>query len=158
HSPLYQEMHALLDNCRGVTGKLQVTYLSPELEEERFSALVKRFPALGGGRGVLIAYGEGGANREPPSAFIAQNNLYSISPGKDQNRPKQVYKFQGEEALMRELSQLIGGKEKPVIYFTQGNGELSLNNPDPTVGMSQLKTRLERDNFEVKAFRLGKPG
>jgi len=39
---------------------------------------------------------------------------------------KPGFKFKGEDALMTEINYLAEGQKKPVVYFTQGNGELDL--------------------------------
>src|SRR5207247_1656535 len=49
NTPAYQETRRLLDNCRGVTNKLQVTYLSPELQEQAIEKLKDKYPVLGTG-------------------------------------------------------------------------------------------------------------
>lgn len=64
--------------------------------------------------------------------------------------------FQGESQLMTALKFLEEGKEKPVIYFTQGNGEMDINDANsgdaPDVGAGVLKQRLEGDNYVVKGL------
>jgi hypothetical protein len=58
---------------------------------------------------------------------------------------------------MNELNMLIEGKEKPVVYFTQGNGELDLENTNPNApvgeGLGLLKRRLEESNYRVKGLQ-----
>jgi hypothetical protein len=48
---------------------------------------------------------------------------------------------------------------RPTIYFTQGNGELDLDNSFDTqrddVGLGRLRDRLGRANYEVKELKLG---
>src|SRR5206468_3247652 len=65
--------------------------------------------------------------------------------------------FKGESELMSTLSFLAEGKQKPVIYFTQGNGELGLEDTssnDINKGLATIKRQLEADNYTVKGLQL----
>jgi hypothetical protein len=69
-------------------------------------------------------------------------------------------KFKGEDVLMTALNSLSEGKNKPVIYFTQGHGELDITSMDDArmeQGAGVLKSRLEKRNYEVKSLSF-KPG
>src|SRR5262249_13575439 len=119
-SDLYRPTRALLDNCQAVTDKMQIEFLSPDLDQERTRKLAEDYKIGEQREGILIVYGT------PPdvdSRFIKAEDLVERPDfmSRSQNRA-----FRGETALMTELDFLSQGKEKLVIYFTQGNGELDI--------------------------------
>jgi hypothetical protein len=138
------EMDTLLSNCRRINDRIQLEYLSPDLDPERIAELGKRY-SFTAREGVLVVYGsEGSENHQ----FISAEDLYSL----DQGRSKDL-KFKGEDALMSALNSLAEGKAKPVIYFTQGHGELDINDTTGTrldQGAGLLRGRLEKRNYDVK--------
>lgn len=150
---LYRRVQALLDNCRGVNDKLEVTYYSPDLERDKVKDLARDYQFTGERGGLLVVYGT------PPNAehqFINQEALSGASESSlGQNREIRVFK--GESELMAALSFLENGKQKPVLYFTQGDGELDLSDFSGTaigVGAGQLKQKLEQENFTVRGLQL----
>jgi hypothetical protein len=153
-SPLQQEMQTLLTNCREVNDKIEVKYLSPDLDEDQVRELEKKY-SFTGREGALVIYG---APPEENHRFITVDDLYSFDA---MGGPREL-KFKGEDAIMTALSALSEGKSKPVTYFTQGHGELDLNDSDDTrfdVGAGALKSRLEKRNYEIKplTFNPAKP-
>jgi hypothetical protein len=67
--------------------------------------------------------------------------------------------FSGESALISKLTQLSEGRLRPIVYFTQGAGELELKDTsrDPDRGLAMLSERLEKANYQVKELRLDDP-
>jgi hypothetical protein len=145
-----RRVEGLLDNCRAVTNMLQVEYLSPELDREKISRLAEKYK-LTDPLGLLVVYGN-----EPNTEhqFIQGNSLYSGSSPFGQSRENRLFK--GESELMTALSYLSQGKQKPIVYFTQGNGELDLadsSSRDIDQGAGAIKQRLEQDNVTVKGLQ-----
>lgn len=145
-----RRVQALLENCQAVNPKVQLEYLSPDLNRETVRSLGEKY-RIGAREGLLVVYGS------PPQEehqFINDDALYntrvSMSPGSGDNRF-----FKGESELMTTLSFLSEGKQKPAIYFTQGNGELELNDMSQrvNVGLAALKRQLEADNYTVKGLQ-----
>jgi ABC-type uncharacterized transport system len=146
---LQQEMQTLLSNCREANDKIEVKYLSPDLDEDQVRELEKKY-SFTGREGALVIYG---TPPEENHRFIPMDDLYSFD-----NMGSRELKFKGEDAIMTALSALSEGKSKPVVYFTQGHGELDLNNSDPSrldEGAGALKSRLEKRNYDVKPLELG---
>jgi hypothetical protein len=149
--PLQQEMQTLLTNCREANEKIEVKYLSPDLDEDQVRELEKKY-SFTGREGALVVYG---TPPEENHRFIPRDDLFSFDAMG--GGPREL-KFKGEDAIMTALSALSEGKSKPVTYFTQGHGELDLNNSDPSrfdEGAGGLKTRLEKRSYEVKPLELG---
>lgn len=142
---LYFMMRGFLDNCRSINPKIEVEYLSPNNDAERVRSLDKEYK-FNEPSGVLLLYGD-------DHRFIKPADLTG-SP--DFSEPDKATRFKGEGALMAELSFLLEGKEKPVIYFTQGSGELELadaRSEQPDRGLGMLKQRLEGSNYTVKGLQ-----
>src|SRR5207253_4642018 len=70
------------------------------------------------------------------------------------------FSFKGEDELMKKLRLLTEGKSRATVYFAQGDGELDLNDSNaaaPDRGLSVLKERLERANYQIKEILLTSP-
>jgi hypothetical protein len=146
----FTELENLLDNAFVVTDKLQVRHLFRDQDLIALDELVRKYKLVDD-VGVLVEYGEE-PNRD--FQFIRMQDIFEQGFD-DENRP--TMKFKGEDALMTALTYLQEGKKKPVVYFTQGNGELSI---DPATKESDryranaLRDRLQKNNYEVKGLKL----
>jgi hypothetical protein len=152
-SALRYEIQTLLDNCRDINNKIQVEYLDPRPtgDIEQIQNLITKY-SFTARQGVLIVYG---TDKDAIHRFIAADDFYES----DFMRTREL-KFKGEDVLMTALNSLSEGKNKPVIYFTQGHGELDLTSMDDArmdQGAGVLKSRLEKRNYEVKSLNF-KPG
>jgi hypothetical protein len=149
----YRPVRALLDNCQSATEKVQVEMISPDLDVERARQLASEYN-VGERRGLLVVYGT------PPDVNTRFINYQELQEQPDFMSRNQARVFRGETALMTELSFLVEGKEKPVVYFTQGNGELDLNEmPGQAMmqldeGLGALKQSLQQNNYIVKGLQL----
>src|SRR5208283_1794644 len=149
----------LLANCREVNEKIAVetVALHSALGERRADELSKQYPGLAPGC-LLVVYGTDSKDGKPDYRVIKQEELGQLQqrsmmdPGAKTN-----IKFTGEDALMTELDFMTAGRKKPVVYFTQANRELDLNDRAPGkrgLGAGVLKDRLEKRNYEVKPLQL----
>src|SRR5581483_5385212 len=108
---------------------------------------------------VLVVYG-----KDPNTQwdFIKYDDIIS-SPGFNPRAPRasEKFVFKGENALMKSIVYLREGKARSVIYFTQGSGELDMNEQGGRGaeraggGMGQLVERLKKGNYEVKELKFG---
>ncbi len=158
----YNDVRNLLDNSQAYSSKLLVQYISPDLDSERYKAVVRKFPKVKisqgrdqVSRGLLLVYGSETEARRP-SSFISEEELggAKISPqGKVTG-----YEFNGEVLLTRELSFLSAAEQKPTIYFTQSNGEPDIDGMgENSRSMSLLKIVLEKENYNVKRLYFAPP-
>ncbi len=148
-----RRVQALLENCQAVNPKIEVEYLSPDLNRETVKRLAEKYN-VAGRDGLLVVHGTA---PQEEHQFINYEALYNtrISPMSQSGDSSRFFK--GESELMTTLSFLGEGKQKPVMYFTQGNGELDLNDmsaKELNAGMGLLKRRLEEDNYNVKGLVL----
>jgi hypothetical protein len=65
--------------------------------------------------------------------------------------------FEGEKKLYQEIAFLADSQNKPVIYFTQGHGEMdATNNPEalPERSVNRLRQYLEKNYLDVRTVHL----
>jgi hypothetical protein len=172
YSGVYLEVRDLLDNCRDITNRIEIEYLSPDLDQDRYRKLANTYPQLksqqGGrnaeafGRGLLIVYGAGADDAKLPHAFIPEKDL-----GEEDRDPKtgevRGVLFKGEGILMQQIQSLADKDTKPTIYFTQGQGELMVEDANSILdpqearlfkysGAGELKDKLRKSNCVVKGL------
>jgi hypothetical protein len=153
---LYGEVTTLLVNCREVNPRIEVEEKSPDLNDDWIEEMSKVVPSMGR-VGLLVAYGEEG---QQEYRFINAEDLFSADDRRRMRRDpdeKEGFRFKGEDALISELNSLTEEKQKPIVYFTQGNGELDLNNRDANrldEGIGLLGDKLKTRHYEVKPLTL----
>ena len=167
----------LMDNLQAYTRRLQVTYLSPDLDAERYRKLALKYPGIRAersvfhgdpeeettGRGILIVYGPD-VGGKTPHAFIPLRDLKEVRRDDQRDPTKVTILFKGEQVLMTQLRLLVNREQKPMVYFTQSNGELNLQDATPGLslemfqlgekrgGAGVLLERLKKDNYEVRGL------
>jgi hypothetical protein len=133
----------------------RVRFLSLTLNKDEISRLRKQYPQADLTEfGVLLTAGPD----EARSAFLRETDLARVEGG-GFGMPRRVT-FIGEGSLVREVLFLSDPAGKPVIYFTQRNGELEvIPGRDPTAPRAapgrtanQLRTVLERGYAEVRVW------
>jgi len=136
-------------------GKLNLKFVSPVTNKAELARLQEKYPRLSrDSLGVLITSGED----EKRNAFIGFQDLFDINP-----RTGAPQGFAGEGKIMKELRFLADNEQKPVIYFTQSNGELNISSTPgvESIGGSamQLKSFLEKAYLDVRplAFPIKNP-
>jgi len=107
----------------------------------------------------LVEYG---GDEKKDFQFLRKEDLFEQAFD-DERKP--ISRFKGEDALMTALNFLDEGKKQPVIYFTQGNEELSIDaggSENPATKATILRNLLDKSNYQVKGLRLvpveGSPG
>jgi hypothetical protein len=131
--------------------KFRVRSLSPQLDQAEVSRLAAKFPQFDKqDMGILLVAGED----ESRASFIRASELFTTD---FEGRTPTVV-FQGEARLVRELLFLSEGKTRPVVYFTQGHGELEIAprargaavQPAGVRTANQIRTALENNNVDVR--------
>lgn len=147
-------VRALLDNCRDITDKLDVQYLSPDLNRDKIKSLAEKYK-VSDREGVLVVYGT------PPNEeaqFINSQTLFTGSGPSFMQQNRDAPLFKGEAEIMTAISFLSEGRQKPIIYFTQETAdELKLSDSgarELNTGMGVLRRKLDGDNYTVKGLRL----
>jgi hypothetical protein len=127
-------------------GRLTVRFVSPVTNKQELQRLQEKYPRLGrDAYGLLLTAGEEGKR----NAFVPLNDLFEMDP-----RTGNPKAFSGESKAMKELQFLTHNEQRPVVYFTQGHGELSLGGgpAETTVGgsASMLKSFLDKNYLDVR--------
>jgi hypothetical protein len=151
----YDPVMTLLDNCRAVSDKVEVSVVPPG--SPRVEQLTHKYPDLLS-EGLVIVYG---SEDNAPHVIINSGEL-GTEPELDRSNAerKESYIFKGEDALITQLDFLESGKQKAVVYFTQGDGELDLDNRQTqgaNQGIGLFRDQLEKRNYQVKPLRFS-PG
>jgi hypothetical protein len=145
------EARTLLDNARAINDKIAVEYLSPESRPKEVMELMQRY-GITDPRGLLVLYG---TEPDVQHQFIKQSDIIKQDMG-SRTPGRARYQFTGEDALMTALNALEEGKTKTTIYFTQGHGELDINDTFSSKldeGAGALRERLQKSNYEIKGLR-----
>jgi hypothetical protein len=165
-TPDFIDVRTLLQNVQTFTNKVRVEYISPDLQVDRYEALLKKFPKLaqekraGGARGVLVVYGPEGTKTTPPNAFIPEASLSGTRAGPERGEnepPGFLREFKGESLLMTELRFLAKGGVRPAVYFTQGSREPDLADVSTRRGTGLLAKYLRDQRYEVRGLVWGAP-
>jgi hypothetical protein len=147
-----RDVDILLNNFRGLTDRLTVEYLSPDLDADRVKELAKEYK-ITSREGFLILVG---TKPNEENAYIDLDGIINTQGGMGGDRKREI--FQGEYHLIRQINFIVReNKVKPTLYFTQGHGEPGVNDfqAKAPVKLSSLKTILDDNNFEVKELPLG---
>ena len=123
YGSLYSDCRALLRACEEENKNFTSIHLSPATDDDEIKKVMKRVKVPEAKRdqlGMLITYGES----EEFFEHILARELLTVIPNQS-GRGGRIA-FQGENRLMTELNFLSGGAQRPVVYFTQSNGEPSI--------------------------------
>lgn len=156
YTALYTDCRAMLRSCEQENRNIKTIYLSPVTDDEEIRRVMRKAKIIDADDvkkeipfGLMVTFGD---SEDAPSSFIAAEDLVDAPQG----RPI----FQGEARLLTELNYLKGGGKKPVIYFTQSNGELFIGAgepPDKTRTARELVNYLTERKYIVKPLLLA-PG
>ncbi len=150
------EMRDLMENVRSVTDKVSAEYVMRDLNRQEMARL-KALYTPSDDHGLIVVYGSGD---NAPHTFIPERDVLpqaAIDPRT--GRPTRGdQSFKGEDRLMSAIATLQEGK-KPVVYFTQGNGELDVFGtvqglPPERQGRLLADGLAQKDNYEVKGLIL----
>ncbi|QDV34572.1 GldG family protein [Tautonia plasticadhaerens] len=132
--------------------RVTIEYLNAFGEPDRARDLADRVPglALTEGGGVLVSYGEGDEVRH---IIVRNADMFAAELPQDPGSGVVAEtSFLGEAALTTALIRLKQG-EQPIVAFTTGHGEPSIDAMDPRrPGLGQLRARLESVGMKVVAF------
>jgi hypothetical protein len=162
----------LTDKMRALSNKLNVKFVSPDVDPMEYGKLVTLFPQIqpdprtGGGRGILVVSGpmpDKIDDKMPLYAFIAERKLSDDDrTGAAQPGGKNKRFFKGESELYKELKFLLQDRQKNKVYVLQGDDEPNLADDRgglsrsynfrtgfKSVGIGIFADKLRKDNFEV---------
>jgi len=155
----FEDARRLLEKCQEVSnGKLTVRLFGATTTPAEIERLAKKYPDVElNGLGILLTTGPD----ENRHAFIRASELRST----EGRGPDSKEIFVGESRILKELAFLTENTSRPVVYFTQSNGELQITEPKegetlpPEKTARRLKEYLEKNFIDVKPleFKLEQP-
>ena len=136
---MYREVRAVLREFAYATrdnpaASIDIEFLNVYQQRRRAELLGVEEPNM-----VLFVAGE-------KRKAVFPNDLY-----KTEDRKPSL--FQGEKAFMAAILD-VSGRQRPVIYFLTGHGEMRLTDVSPLRGMSQFESALRVRNFEMRELEL----
>ncbi len=148
-SRLLPEVKELLTRYQAASPKVEVEYLDPQRNPARAEALVKE---AAGVRLNTIVFRSGERKKFVPEDKLAEFDFAGAGMG---GAPT-VKAFKGEEAFTSAIVAVTESKQ-PLIVFTTGHNEASLESGERGRGYAEVKQLLERDNMTVSTWdSLGK--
>jgi hypothetical protein len=138
------DIRQLLLACEDASGgKFRVRFLSDVADRSELSALQRKYPQLD-----LVLNQRAMAEDEQPGAVLLTTGegekRHAVIPAREFSTTEGRQRvFAGEARLFKELAFLADSQARPVVYFTQGSGELALD-PGPTVPAARAAGRLKK--------------
>jgi hypothetical protein len=145
---LDQETATLLDQARATNGLISWETVSRDLNPDKWRELEQTYKVPGGG--MLLVYGN------KPDEETEHIKLADLRTSRMRMDGSTDTTFQGEYALLSAVTSLYEGKSRPVVYFTQGNGELDFRGtPDRASSMGLFIEELSKSNYELRPLPFG---
>ncbi|MEY4614140.1 MAG: hypothetical protein RL179_2113 [Planctomycetota bacterium] len=148
------ETETLLETFKTHSKKITWSSVSRDLDTQELVKLQEKYQ-IPDSLGLLVVYG---SDQKPVYDFIKYQDLYSI-PQQDMRRPDSEggsFQFLGEGQLIKTMTFLSEGKSQAGVFFTQGNGELSIDdkNPGSASGIGTLWDETAKGNFKLDKITL----
>ncbi|MCS7020971.1 MAG: GldG family protein [Gemmataceae bacterium] len=134
-------------------GRFVVRFLSTAADRTELASLRDKYPQFQlvmdqrtTNVAILLTTGQD----EKRHAVVSDNDMFDFSRRN----------FEGEKKLFQEIAFLADSQNKPVVYFTQGHGELDAsNNPEIPAerSVNRLRQYLEKNYLEVRTLFLNQP-
>jgi len=140
-SPLYEQVHELLDRYAAVTDRIQVEYIDPDKEPLKTRQLAEQF-GISVANTVVFAVGD-------RTKYVSSDQMaeYDYS-GLQMGQGPALKAFKGEEQFTSAILSLVAPKV-PRVYFVTGHGEASLKSTATGRSLRALKESLKRENMET---------
>ncbi len=140
-SPLYEQVHELLDRYASVTDRIQVEYIDPDKEPLKTRQLAEQF-GISVANTVVFAVGD-------RTKYVTSDQMAEYDYGGLQMGQGPALKaFKGEEQFTSAILSLVAPKV-PKIYFVTGHGEASLESMTAGRSLRALQEALKRENMET---------
>jgi ABC-type uncharacterized transport system involved in gliding motility auxiliary subunit len=141
------EVSNLLKEYQHIGGKnLTVEKIDPAYDIARATELQKQLHFDGNDHLVIFTY----KDRAP--RFVKEDDLFEINP-----MSGDVGAFKGEQQLTAAIVGLVEGKSSKV-YFTEGHGEHSIQDPTGAQGYGAVAALLKNENVETANLNLATKG
>lgn len=113
-------------------GKFSVRFVNPVTDKGEIRRLSERYKKFErDSEGILIVVGPEDQPDKQHTAFISERELVQQQGG-GMPGAKSAWAFVGEGRILRDLRYLLESETKPIVYFTQSNGELAIGTTQRT--------------------------
>jgi hypothetical protein len=135
------------------SGRFSVRFLSQTADRNELASLREKYPQFQlvmDQRTTNVAILLTTGTDEKRHAVVSDSDMFDFSRRN----------FEGEKKLYQEIAFLADNQNKPVVYFTQGHGEMdATNNPDspPERSVNRLRQYLEKNYLDVRTLHLNQP-
>ena len=149
--PLNPSLRQLLAAYGAETEKLRVRQIDPEQHPAEFAALQKKYGIVAAetGDGQTVTDASVLITQAERHWFVTSDDLLRIEPDGERARPRL------EQALTEGIANVLG-RTRSTVCFSSGHEELGLFDAGPE-GLAELRTRIEKNNFEVEERPLAGP-
>lgn len=149
--PLNPSLRQLLSAYGAETGKLSVRQIDPEQHPAEFAALQKKYGIVAAetGEGQTVTDASVLITQADRHWFVTSDDLLRLEPDGERVRPKL------EQALTEGIANVLV-RTRATVCFSTGHEELGAFDAGPD-GLAELRTRIEKNNFEVEERQLGGP-
>lgn len=138
---LYESVNELLKNYAGASSRIRVEHVDPNRDKARALQLIKKFD-ISIANVVVFEFRD-------KFKYVTKNEMadFEYVP---YGAPPKIKSFDAEGAFTSALASVVEDKQ-PMIYFSKGHGEPSLDDAEPS-GISELIKHFKRENFNVQVF------
>jgi ABC-type uncharacterized transport system involved in gliding motility auxiliary subunit len=148
-SPLYDQVHELLDRYAAASSRLSVEFIDPDKEPLKTRKLAEEF-GISAADTVVFTVGD-------RSKYVTSDQIvdYDYSGVQFGQGPK-MKAFKGEEQFTAAILSLVS-PTVPKVYLVSGHGEASLDAKGGILserGIASLAELLRRENMEVSSLEL----
>lgn len=149
--PLTLSLRHLLDAYRAESTRIDVSYTDPDRRPAEFLAVQQRYGVVAGKTedGRIITDAAVIVVRAGKPYFITSDDFVQVDDEDDMRARPRL-----EQALTAAIRTLLSA-ERPVACFATGHGERSVQEGGSD-GLSPLRDRLTKNNFDVAELRLAK--
>lgn len=144
---VYEDVVNLLKEYEEASRHVRVEMVDPDRDIARTEELARKYQVE---QANVVVFDYNGRSKFVNASEIVEMD-YS---GMMQGGKAAMTGFKGEQAFSSAIENVTRGRV-PVVYFLTGHGEGDTEDRDATAGFSFIRQQIERDNVEVRTFRLG---
>ncbi|HEY8239868.1 MAG TPA: Gldg family protein, partial [Kiritimatiellia bacterium] len=144
---VYEDVDYLLKEYENQSRLIRVERVDPDRDLARTEELARKYKVEQANVVVFDCNGR--------SKFVAAGDVVDMDySAVMQGGKAEITGFKGEQAFSSAIENVTHGRV-PVVYVLAGHGEGDTENRDESTGYSIVRQHIERDNVEVRTFKLG---
>lgn len=144
---VYEDVDNLLKEYQEASSRIHVERVDPDRDIAKTEELARKYQVE---QANVVVFDYNGRSKFVNAADIVEMDYSGVMQG----GKAEMTGFKGEQAFSSAIENVTRGRV-PVVYFLTGHGEGDTEDRDATTGFSFARQQVERDNVEVRTFRLG---